>query len=371
MWGTRQYSEFPLPGGSVVSQNGGATGVQLADWLGTIRTFYSYTGGNESFSSAHAPFGESYAYAGGYPLGFAGQGGLGPGQGGDGNMTNTTYWFPERQYRSSQGRFLSPDPAGLSAANPTNPQSWNRYAYVLNNPLGSVDPLGLDCVRDNGDGTATVFGEATMDTCAGDNGFYFDGTVSQAAVDVNGNVVAVVNNQLQCSGDSDCSIYQNLTSLTVTAGSEPLDTINATIPSTTAANTATISAYHGSVGQCLGEAAIDAGLDLTSISVLPGASQDNWQWQSAGWNSGFVYTGAGEVIAPSVGVDAVEKTADLVEKNPAAQGAIRQFLRSQGVKWSVKHVSKDAALIGKVAASINTAVAAKSAYERYTKCRGD
>jgi hypothetical protein len=36
-----------------------------------------------------------------------------------------------------------PDPAGLAAVNPTNPQSWNRYSYVLNNPLALVDPSGL------------------------------------------------------------------------------------------------------------------------------------------------------------------------------------------------------------------------------------
>jgi hypothetical protein len=27
----------------------------------------------------------------------------------------------------------------------SNPQSWNRYAYVLNNPLVNIDPLGMDC----------------------------------------------------------------------------------------------------------------------------------------------------------------------------------------------------------------------------------
>lgn len=27
---------------------------------------------------------------------------------------------------------------------PSNPQSWNRYAYVINNPLANIDPLGLD-----------------------------------------------------------------------------------------------------------------------------------------------------------------------------------------------------------------------------------
>jgi len=37
------------------------------------------------------------------------------------------------------GRFLSTDPAG---GNPKSPQTWNRYAYVLGNPLKFVDPTG-------------------------------------------------------------------------------------------------------------------------------------------------------------------------------------------------------------------------------------
>jgi len=44
----------------------------------------------------------------------------------------------------------SPDPAGLAAVDPSNPQSWNRYAYVMNDPLDWVDPSGLDpCPNDN------------------------------------------------------------------------------------------------------------------------------------------------------------------------------------------------------------------------------
>jgi RHS repeat-associated protein len=140
---TPSYSEYPLPGGSVLSQGGGATGVQLADWLGTIRAEYSYTGGSYQFSSAHAPFGETYSSTAGYPEGFAGNGGIGWGQSGDGVMGNTTYWFPERFLRSSQGRWLTPDPAGMDAADLGNPQTWNRYAYVMNNPLSWLDPLGL------------------------------------------------------------------------------------------------------------------------------------------------------------------------------------------------------------------------------------
>jgi RHS repeat-associated protein len=51
-----------------------------------------------------------------------------------------------RQNSSALGRWMTPDPAGLAAVNPTSPQSWNRYAYVQNSPLSYVDPLGLsDC----------------------------------------------------------------------------------------------------------------------------------------------------------------------------------------------------------------------------------
>ena len=48
-----------------------------------------------------------------------------------------------RQYNSTHGRWLSPDPL---AGDVSDPQSLNRYAYVLNNPTNLTDPLGLeDC----------------------------------------------------------------------------------------------------------------------------------------------------------------------------------------------------------------------------------
>jgi len=45
-----------------------------------------------------------------------------------------------RYYSPGMGRFLSPDPILGSLL---TPQSWNRYAYVLNNPTNLVDPYGL------------------------------------------------------------------------------------------------------------------------------------------------------------------------------------------------------------------------------------
>jgi RHS repeat-associated protein len=46
-----------------------------------------------------------------------------------------------RMYNSGYGRWLSPDPV---AGNVGDPQSLNRYAYVLNNPTTLTDSLGLD-----------------------------------------------------------------------------------------------------------------------------------------------------------------------------------------------------------------------------------
>src|ERR1700692_84814 len=159
---TVAYSEYPFPGGSLSSENRGDTGVQISDWQGTVRAFFNYTGGIVNQTGAHAPFGEAYAYAGGYPGSFTGEQS-------DGSMNNTTYYFPERQYRSSQGRWLSPDPGGLAAVDFSNPQSWNRYAYVLNNPLSNIDPDGLDCVylNDAGDDVESIDHDSNAGECTG------------------------------------------------------------------------------------------------------------------------------------------------------------------------------------------------------------
>ena len=50
-------------------------------------------------------------------------------------------YFGARYYGSPMGRFLSPDPL-LNSGRPSNPQTWNRFAYALNNPLGGTDPDG-------------------------------------------------------------------------------------------------------------------------------------------------------------------------------------------------------------------------------------
>ena len=48
-----------------------------------------------------------------------------------------------RTFQHTRGRFTSPDPLSVGAADMTNPQSLNRYTYVENDPINAVDPTGL------------------------------------------------------------------------------------------------------------------------------------------------------------------------------------------------------------------------------------
>jgi RHS repeat-associated protein len=78
-----------------------------------------------------------------------------------------------RQYSARLGRWMSPDPSGLAAVDPSNPQTWNRYAYVMNSPINYIDPLGLMtiCYWENpGDGGAAVLTECISSTGGGGGG---------------------------------------------------------------------------------------------------------------------------------------------------------------------------------------------------------
>ncbi|HWB85160.1 MAG TPA: RHS repeat-associated core domain-containing protein [Bryobacteraceae bacterium] len=53
-------------------------------------------------------------------------------------------YFGARYYSGAQGRWTSPDQP-FADQHPEDPQSWNMYAYVRNNPLAHVDPNGKAC----------------------------------------------------------------------------------------------------------------------------------------------------------------------------------------------------------------------------------
>jgi RHS repeat-associated protein len=155
----------PLTAGmQAVYNTNGLQYYRHADWLGSSR-FAATPTGSMYYDLAYAPFGESYAETGTVSRSFTGQtqdviAG-----------SNGIYDFLLRQQSAAQGRWLVPDPAGLAAVDPTNPQTWNRYAYVGNNPLSNVDPLGLD--NDCG-GPCTPFVLSSVGNCMTVVNYYKD-----------------------------------------------------------------------------------------------------------------------------------------------------------------------------------------------------
>jgi RHS repeat-associated protein len=137
------------------------------DWLGSARTISSaartWVG-----SQAYAPFGEKYAASGSSQSLFTNQ---------YNDEAGDLYDFPAREQHRVQGRWISPDPAGLAAADPSNPQSWNRYAYTLNGPTYMIDPLGLQGVKllqepSGGNPAWVVFAQGGYSGFFGDGGGY-------------------------------------------------------------------------------------------------------------------------------------------------------------------------------------------------------
>lgn len=103
------------------------------DWLGSSR--FASTPNQTLFSdTALSPFGEPYAQAGTTDTSFTGQ---------NQDTVSGIYDFPARELGQVSGRWPSPDPLGLGSVNTSDPQTWNRYAYVRNSPLNATDPTGM------------------------------------------------------------------------------------------------------------------------------------------------------------------------------------------------------------------------------------
>lgn len=168
---TSMYAFWPGPGGGTAIVYGNSTGYDYLhkDWLGNTRIVSNPQNHHVDADQAYSPFGEIYDIYGSnvaYYQFFSGMGSVfAP------STTTPTMWDADNRELSYAGRWLSPDPAGLAAADPMNPQSWNRYAYVANNPLGNIDPTGLDDEDGVGqpypgcdpDANCTLGGEPIMD----------------------------------------------------------------------------------------------------------------------------------------------------------------------------------------------------------------
>src|SRR5256714_1992164 len=72
-------------------------------------------------------------------------------------------YFDARYYSSVQGRFTSCDPIKISKQHIANPQRWNLYIYVIDNPLAMIDPDGRDPVGKGGGRIIDIYITITHD----------------------------------------------------------------------------------------------------------------------------------------------------------------------------------------------------------------
>ncbi|HEV2798902.1 MAG TPA: NPCBM/NEW2 domain-containing protein [Pyrinomonadaceae bacterium] len=120
----------------------------VSDHLGTPRMVSGFSGSLSAFRRHdYLPFGEEIGVGiGGRTTnqGYSVVDGLRQGYTGYEKDGETGLNFAQARYYSpTLGRFTSVDPL-LASGKATEPQSWNRYAYVVNNPLKLTDPNGLD-----------------------------------------------------------------------------------------------------------------------------------------------------------------------------------------------------------------------------------
>jgi len=145
-------------GGLLASYHDTDTYFALTDWLGTKRAEITPDGKIASYRSL--PYGNGLTSFGtavdATEQHFTGK---------ERDSESGNDYFGARYYASNMGRFMSPDPSQLYYADPTIPQSLNLYSYGRNNPLVNTDPTGLDCAKDNGDGTVTT----NTGDCANEN----------------------------------------------------------------------------------------------------------------------------------------------------------------------------------------------------------
>ena len=137
-------------------EGGGGTSFLTSDHLGSTR-LVTDANGNVKSRHDYLPFGEElgsgigsrttamkYGAADGLKQKFTGK---------QRDIESGLDYFGARYYSSSNARFTGADPL-MESAHPALPQTLNRFAYVLNNPLVIIDP--------NGEGWLQLDGSETL-----------------------------------------------------------------------------------------------------------------------------------------------------------------------------------------------------------------
>jgi RHS repeat-associated protein len=123
--------------GKRLAQSGGD--VVVADRLGSTRAWSAKKGAK---TASYTPFGEKVQGADDKQSKFDGY---------EEDVATGLKYAEQRYYSSTLGRFMSPDPYEKSA-HLGRPESWNRYAFVSNDPINRTDPHGLNDTGGSGGG---------------------------------------------------------------------------------------------------------------------------------------------------------------------------------------------------------------------------
>jgi len=202
-------------------------------------------------------------------------------------------YFEARYYGSSMGRFMSPD-GPFDGSDPDDPQSWNLYSYVQNNPLTNTDPDGHDCVVQTRTGNNTETVTSSAGTCAGvkvgdgQSATYVNGTVTGVKAGVDGHSIDIGFNSYdgQSSGTQNAGAAPIPDSTNLAPGwgnnQQGYNTLGAASKVVTAATVA-VGVTFGSVGGAIVATDVLAGGGASLAGVgRSGASVANRLWHIFG-----------------------------------------------------------------------------------------
>jgi RHS repeat-associated protein len=183
-------------GGRHLASVGGWMTFNHSDWVGTER-FRTYMNNipYQTESCTSLPFGDGLNCVGSDvdPLHFTGK---------ERDAATGLDNFGARYNSSSFGRFMSPDPDNASASN-EDPQAWNPYAYVRNDPVNLTDPSGMVFCRP---ANADEKGQGISLVCdVSDADYVNSGRNQQAAYDKAG----YKHYDCSCDSGADKDAWQN------------------------------------------------------------------------------------------------------------------------------------------------------------------
>lgn len=187
-------------------------------------------------------------------------------------------YFGARYYGSALGRWTSPDQPMIDQES-EDPQSWNLYSYVRNNPLRNTDPFGLDCITTSNQSssgvTVTTERGGSAETCSGT---YVNGTVDTSSYQYNGTSLTYSFANDTASGAGTI----NFASPQVSSDSDDISPFGAAVIRSLGARTDASYKLMGvfAAGSLAGGATVANGLALSGSALAEGLISQTSQYLS-------------------------------------------------------------------------------------------